>query len=135
VLSGDAFVPAKAHTLAQVFPHLYSFSEPSGNMILFGSAAGLSVDLLHERAAKLDAIHAFPFLFREIGLQLKEGLGDELDAQVQAAQTMTDDEPPAAYFDTLPSFDSPFSRVAPDLPCPCGSGLRFAECHGAPQST
>ena len=79
---------------------------------------------------RFDAIHAFPFLFRENGLRATIGLGD-LAAEADKANPLTDADPPATYFDILPSFNSPFSQVAPELPCPCGSGLRFAECHGA----
>ena len=131
VLSGDEFIAAKARTLGEAFPYLYAFADPSENVILFASDEKLDTELLHTRAAKLDAIHAFPFLFREVGERITVGLGD-LAAEAEAAPILTDANPPAAYFDTLPSFNSPFSRVAPDLPCPCGSGKRFAECHGAP---
>lgn len=129
-LSGDNFFAAKARTLNEVFPYIYTFDDPRENIILFGSNANLDVDLLHERAAKLDAIHAFPFLFREIGASVKAGVGD-IDVDLAAAPILTDDAPPPEYFDILPSFNSPFSRVADDLPCPCGSGQRFADCHGA----
>lgn len=131
VLSGDKFIAAKARTLGEVFPYLYTFVDPSGNTILFGSTVHLDVDLLRSRAAKVDAIHAFPFLFREIGAQINQGLGDLTEAAANAP-ILTDGDPPPEYFDNLPSFNSPFSRVQPDLPCPCGSGLRFAQCHGAP---
>jgi spermidine synthase len=130
VLYGDPFSAAKARTLSAVFPHLYTFADPGENLILIGSRDNLTVELLRERAAKLDAIHAFAFPFREIGERVVLGLGD-LAEEAAAATLLTDADPPATYFDTLPSFNSPFSRVAPDLPCPCGSGLRFADCHGA----
>src|SRR5690606_9203499 len=109
---------------------LYTYYDPSENVILFGSNDALALDFVHERAAKLDAIHAFPFPFREIGARLTAGVG-ELAEAVATAPLLTDDHAPEGYYDSLPSFDSPFSRVAPELPCPCGSGLRFAECHGA----
>jgi spermidine synthase len=131
VLAGDPFVAAKARTLGEAFPYLYTFFDPSENIILYASGDQLDVETMQSRAAKLDAIHAFPFLFREMGAQITIGLG-ELSADAQTAQILTDADPPASYFDTLPSFNAPFSRVAPDLPCPCGSGLRFADCHGAP---
>ena len=130
VLAGDKFIAAKAHTLGEVFPYLYAFSDPSENVILFASDTLLDIELLHSRSAKLDAIHAFPFLFREVGEQITIGLGDLAD-EAQNAAILTDAAPPSDYFDNLPSFNSPFSRVAPELPCPCGSGLHFAECHGA----
>jgi hypothetical protein len=101
----------------------------SENIILFGSNTELDAETIQSRAAKLDAIHAFPFLFREIGAQVTVGLGSLAD-EVAAAPLLTDVDPPPEYFEILPSFDAPFSRVAPDLPCPCGSGLRFADCHG-----
>ena len=139
VLSGDQFIAAKARTLHEVFPHVYSFTDPNAdpesdtaeNLNLFASVEELDLDLLRTRAAKLDAIHAFPFQFREFGAAIIAGLG-ALDPDVQAAQILTDANPPAGYFDILPSFNAPFSRVDPNLPCPCGSGLRFAACHGAP---
>jgi spermidine synthase len=130
VLSGDSFVAAKARTLGEVFSHTYLFAEPGDNYVLFGSDSEMESETLKTRAAQLDAIHAFPFPYREIGARLTVGLGD-LAAEAKAAPLLTDADPPPAYFDTLPSFNSPFSRVAPDLPCPCGSGVRYADCHGA----
>ena len=129
VLSSDPFQAAKAHTLGAVFPHLYTYNDPSENTILLASDTQFDLDVIRERAAKLDAIHAFPFPFREIGAQIIRGLGD-LSAEADAAPLLTDAAPPTDYFDSLPSFNSPFSKVAPELPCPCGSGLRFAACHG-----
>jgi spermidine synthase len=133
LLSTDPFIAAKARTLGAVFPFLHTFHDPGENIILFGGSDNLDVEQLRERAAKLDAIHAFPFLFREIGERVQVGIGD-LAVDVDNAQLLTDANPPPDYFDTLPSFNAPFSRVAPDLPCPCGSGLRFADCHGATDS-
>lgn len=130
LLSSDPFLAEKARTLNEVFPHLYTFTEPAENTILFGSVEKMDIQLLRTRAAQLDAIHNFPFLFRETGEQFVEGVG-ELETAMKNAQPFTDAQPPDHYFDNMPSFHSPFSRVEPDLPCPCGSGLRFADCHGA----
>ncbi len=133
VLSGDPFVAAKARTLSTVFPYLYTFTDPAAeygeNIVFFASNIELDDETLKSRAAKLDAIHAFPFLFREQGARITVGLGD-FAAAAQTAQLLTDAEPPPDYFDILPSFNAPYSQVDPDLPCPCGSGLRFALCHG-----
>jgi spermidine synthase len=130
VLASDPFVAAKAHTLAAAFPHLYSFTDPGENIILFATAGSeLDSGQLQSRAAKLDAIHAFSFPFRELGGRLTVGLGDLNEAAV-SAPLLTDAEPPPGYFDNLPSFNAPFSQVDPDLPCPCGSGQRFSACHG-----
>lgn len=129
VLSGDPFIADKARTLGEVFPNVYSFHDPSENIILFASVEHLDVELLRARAAQLDAIHVFPFLFREIGAQINEGMKG-IPVDMANASILTDANPPDTYFDSLPSFNSPFSRVAPDLPCPCGSGLRFDQCHG-----
>ncbi len=134
VLSGDPFIAAKVKTLGSVFAHLYYFTDPETeygeNIILFASDEPLDSETLRSRAAKLDAIHAFPFPFREYGARITVGVGD-LVTGIESAQLLTDDDPPAGYFETLPSFDAPYSRVDPELPCPCGSGLRFAACHGA----
>jgi spermidine synthase len=131
VISGDEFTPAKAHTLSVVFPHVYTFTVPGDNIVLLASEQELALDVIRTRAAQLDAKYAFPFPFRENGALVVTGLG-ELEADAQNAPLLTDADPPPAYFESLPSFNAPFSTVAPDLPCPCGSGLRFAECHGAP---
>ncbi|MCC6458393.1 MAG: fused MFS/spermidine synthase [Caldilineaceae bacterium] len=131
LLANDPFLAAKAHTLDAVFGHVYSFIDPGENVILFATAGNkLDADLLRSRAAKLDAIHAFPFPFRELGERVNLGLGD-LTTAAASAPLLTDADPPPGYFDTLPSFDAPYSEVAPDLPCPCGSGLPYANCHGA----
>ncbi len=34
-----------------------------------------------------------------------------------------------------PAVDDPYVGVDPNEPCPCGSGLRFKNCHGAPRLT
>lgn len=131
LLTNDPFIAAKAHTLSSVFPHVYSFDDPDGNTILFATVDNaLDSDTLKSRAAKLDAIHAFAFPYRELGERVTAGLGD-LTAAAASAPLLTDADPPPGYFDMLPSFAAPFSSVAPDLPCPCGSGLRYADCHGA----
>ena len=130
VLSGDPYLPAKARTLRAAFANVYTFHDPSENVILIASDTQLDVQSLQTRAAQLDAFHAFPFLFREIGAAIHPCFGDfTQDAAV--APILTDAAPPDDYFDNLPSFNAPFSRVAPELPCPCGSGKRFDACHGA----
>jgi spermidine synthase len=131
LLTNDPFLASKAHTLASVFPHVYSFADPDGNIILFATEDNaLDSNTLKSRAAKLDAIHAFAFPFRELGERVAVGLGD-LTTAAASAPLLTDADPPLDYFDSLPSFNAPFSKVAPDLPCPCGSGLHYADCHGA----
>lgn len=130
ILAIDPFAAAKARTLAEVFHHVFSFVDPDENIILFATTNNeLDIEELHARAAKLDAIYAFPYPFREHGQNLTVGFGD-LAMVAASAPILTDANPPPEYFDMLPSFDAPFSQVDPDLPCPCGSGLRFAACHG-----
>jgi spermidine synthase len=135
LLGGDPFAAAKARTLAEAFPCVYSFVDPGENIILFATDNNeLEIETLHQRAAMLDAVHAFPYPFREHGQHLTEGLGI-LEGDAASAPLLTDATPPPEYFATLPSFAAPFSQVDPDLPCPCGSGLHFAACHGEHSST
>ena len=135
LLGGDPFAAAKARTLAQAFLNVYTFVDPGENIILFATDNNeFEIETLHQRAAMLDAVHAFPYPFREHGQRLTKGL-DILEAEARTAPLLTDDAPPAEYFATLPSFAAPFSQVDPNLPGPCGSGLHFAACHGAASST
>lgn len=131
VLGDDPFLASKEQSLKAAFPAVYTYSEPGENVILIGTSnTELGLEELKVRAAQLDAIHAFPFPYREIGGKLVEGLG-KFEDMAASSPLLTDADPPVNYFDNLPSFAAPFSRVAPDLPCPCGSGKRFGDCHGA----
>ena len=130
VLPEDPFAADKAHTLASVFADVWSYTEPEENIILLaGDALGNDPLTLKQRARRLDALHHFDYPFVACADALVYGLGELANVEAVHAP-LSDDWPPKAYFDNLPSFAAPFSRVAPDLPCPCGTGLAFRDCHG-----
>jgi hypothetical protein len=80
-----------------------------------------------ERAEEIQAFHHFSFPF------VTWAENTELDVIATCpdnAPMFRDGEPPKGYFDLLPSFEGAFGRTPPELPCPCGSGKHFGECHG-----
>lgn len=131
ILIEDSFWPAKVRTLQEVFPVVWHAVEPEENIVLFaGMAADVDSNELLARAAALKPHYGFDFPWAVNATTLRRAPA-HLPAPIDHAPVLLDGEPPAGYFDKLPNFATPFSRVGPDLPCPCGSGLRFAECHGA----
>ncbi|MCC6169198.1 MAG: fused MFS/spermidine synthase [Caldilineaceae bacterium] len=128
LLANDPFVERKLHSLAAVFPTVRLFTsrpvDGDENLVALASAHGdLSHDELAARAAAVETGRHLPYRLAALAAVLapvpRGGVAPLFDAA-----------PPAGYFDSLPSFDAPYSQVAPDRPCPCGSGRRFAACHG-----
>jgi spermidine synthase len=131
LLPEDPFAADKAHTLAAVFADVWTYTEPDENIILLaGDQLGHDAGALRRRARELDALHHFDYPFVACADALVYGLGALAEAPAPFAP-LHDATPPPDYFAGLPSFAAPFSRVAPDLPCPCGSGRVFQHCHGA----
>ena len=130
LLAGDAFLAAKLKTIMAVFPQVWRFTLDDENTIVFATAADpVSLDTLVARARDYAASHVFAFPFAECAAVLTPA-ATALD--LDTVEPLTDARPPDGYFDNLPSFASPFSSVAGDLPCPCGSGLPYHACHGKP---
>ncbi len=130
LLAGDPFLTDKVKTVMAVFPQVWRFTLDDENTVILATGAEpVEYATLNARAAEVAATCEFAFPFAECAAVLMPAAtGMDLDA----AQVLTDAHPPAAYFDNLPSFVTPFSTVAADLPCPCGSGLRYHACHGRP---
>lgn len=128
LLANDPFVERKLQSMAAVFPTVWLFTarpvDGDENLVALASLrTDLSRDALIERAAAVETGRNLPYPLAALAAMLtpvpRGGLAP-----------LVDDAPPAGYFDSLPSFDVPYSQVAPDRPCPCGSGRRFAACHG-----
>ena len=130
LLVGDEFLAAKIKTLMAVFSQVWRFTLDNENTIVFATDAD-AVDhaTLMARATDYAATHELAFRFAECAAVLTPA-ATALD--LDTVEPLTDDDPPDGYFAKLPSFANPFSAVAADLPCPCGSGLRYHECHGKP---
>lgn len=130
LLPEDPFAGDKAQTVAAVFADVWSYTEDEENTILLAGDRldGDPAELI-DRAVHLQARHEFDYPLVECARHLVCGLG-ELGTRPAPHAPLRDDTPPPGYFDTLPSFAAPFSQVAPDLPCPCGSGRPFHACHG-----
>ncbi|HXF62531.1 MAG TPA: fused MFS/spermidine synthase [Caldilineaceae bacterium] len=128
LLANDPFIERKVQGLTTVFTGVWLAPtrpvDGDENVIAIASdRADLDRDALTALAQQVDALYGFPFaLAGYVSLMTR--------LQPAALSPLRDDEPPEEYFASLPSFNSPFSRVAPDRPCPCGSGQRFANCHG-----
>jgi len=130
LLAGDPWAARKAQTLAAVFPYVWSYTLSDENWVLFGRVRRGESPLPSMAVARdLAAQHVFDYPFVAQAARLLPGLGD-LETPV-AQPPLTDDAPPPGYFDDLPALAGALGRVAPDLPCPCGSGRRFDACHGA----
>lgn len=128
LLANDPFVARKLQSLAAIFPtvRLFTARPVDGDENLV-ALASLRQDIQH--AALIASAEAV-----ETARNLPYPLG-ALAAMLSpvprgGAAPLVDNDPPSGYFDSLPSFDSPYSQVLPDRPCPCGSGRRFAVCHG-----
>ncbi len=128
LLANDPFVERKLQSLAAVFPAVYLFTcrpvDSDENLVALASMRDdLSGAALMERAAAVETGHALPYPLAAYAAMLTP-------VPRGGAAPLTDDHVPAGYFDSLPSFDTPFSQVAPERPCPCGSGRKYAACHG-----
>ena len=128
LLYEDPYMADRLATIAAAFDTVTVCPLGEDNDVVF-AARGPAVDkeALIERAKALQAEHGFHFPFVRHALALRPAV--EIESQ-RPAMVLRDDSPPDGYFDALPSFDTAFSRVAPELPCPCGSGLAYAACHG-----
>ncbi|MEQ9485657.1 SEC-C metal-binding domain-containing protein [Coleofasciculus sp. F4-SAH-05] len=74
----------------------------------------------------------FAFPLSETAVQVKIGSQlIECIPELDQAQVLVDTEPPADYFDDLPSFNPLFAQGVSTRPCPCGSGQLFQACHGS----
>ncbi len=126
LLSTDPDFADKVATAQSVFPGLALCPAGEENQVLFASVRPIAApDLLVKRALILEETLGIPFPFSTWVPSL------EIPAS-SGGMILRDDAPPADHFQFLPSFDGAFSRTAPELPCPCGSGNRFGACHGAP---
>lgn len=128
LLANDPFVERKLHSLAAVFPTVRLFTsrpvDGDENLVALASRhGGLSHDDLVARAAAVETGRHLPYPLAALAATLAP-------APNAGVAPLLDAAPPTGYFDSLPSFDAPYSQVAPDRPCPCGSGRRFAACHG-----
>jgi spermidine synthase len=128
LLANDPFLERRIQSLVAAFPAVWLLTarpfDGDENIIVVATAAPeLEKATLCERAQTLDGYFSFPFGLAPLATMLTR-------QQATGAPPLWDDEPPPGYFDSLPSFAGPFSRVGPELPCPCGSGRRFADCHG-----
>jgi len=130
LLASDPYLAARIKGLQQIFPAIYANPLPIGNILLYASHnTSLDIEALIEQATQIQRIHHFGFPFAIRSLDLHSNL-DRLFPQLASAAALTDDAPPAGYFDLLPSFADLPVPVAPGMPCLCGSGLPFALCHG-----
>jgi spermidine synthase len=130
LMATDRYHADKVCTLQSVFPQLcYCPAAGDNRVFLAGQRRPWDRDGLLEAVAALQDYHGFSFSLVQLAARMVLELDSE-EPGLGAAQVLTDADPPEGYFDSLPSFDLPFGRIDPELPCPCGSGVRFAACHG-----
>jgi spermidine synthase len=130
LMATDRFHGHKVRTLQSVFPQVCYCPAGGDNRVFFAShRRPWEGETLLERVAALQDYHGFSFSLVQLAARIVLEI-DEEALGLGWAQVLTDEDPPEGYFDLLPSFDLPFGRIDPELPCPCGSGVRFAACHG-----
>jgi spermidine synthase len=131
LLSSDPFYAEKVKTIHSVFEHIY-ICAIAGNTVIFATHGPvLDQTELVTRAGAVEAKHQFSFPFAKHAPSIKTGSAlNEHIPNLDEAQIFVDDSPPSGYFDNLPSFNTNFGTVAPEHPCPCGSGKLFEQCHG-----
>ena len=130
VLDGDRYINSRLNTIRTVFDYAYVCEIADENYVILASMAPPALHLRYgDIAAEVSNRYKFRFPFA-IHAQSLTQRPDFLDADAEQQPLFYDTDPPDDYFDDLPRFDSAFSNVDPELPCPCGSGERFADCHG-----
>lgn len=129
-LASDPYFLSRLKGLQQVFPMIYVNPLPVGNILVYASAnTTLDHDALIARAMQVQETHHFAFPFATRSLDLRQNLYAQF-VGLALADPFFDQTPPDDYFDLLPGPDNFFAPVAADLPCFCGSGLTFGDCHG-----
>ena len=129
LLSEDEFLPQRVRTLCEVFTGVMICPLDEGNTLLYASMTRLDRETIIERAIDLQQTHHFSFPFATLSLELKSDLSAAGLDLTQVAP-LYDRMPPAGYFDALPALVDLAMPVDPALPCPCGSGQRYGQCHG-----
>ena len=124
------FYLERIRSLAAVFEHVYLLRMGEDNDLVFASHAPLMEEPARHAAAEALAARLdvrFPLVTRAAMLT-------PLDAAdlpgLDAAAELTDDAPPAAYFDGMPHLDGDDVHWPAEHPCLCGSGRPYALCHG-----
>lgn len=129
LLSEDQFLPHRVRTLCEVFPGVAICTLDEGNTLLYASMTPLDLPTLLERAIELQQTHHFTFPLATLALEVKTDLvkaGLDLDDLTP----LYDATPPVGYFDSLPVLTELATPVDAALPCPCGSGKPYGQCHG-----
>lgn len=123
----EPFFREKMQTLSACFRQVFICKLTNGNAVALATNHGsLSLDKIQARAKLLmqDLGLGFPLDTRSRELQLW------VSPETGVTTIFRDSTPPESYFDLLPHFNTLFSQVQPHLPCPCGSGKMFQNCHG-----
>ncbi|MEE3717575.1 fused MFS/spermidine synthase [Tumidithrix elongata RA019] len=134
LIQKDPFYLEKIRTIHSAFQHIYLCPLEKGNTAIFATNQPLRSRLeIIEQATQIDSEHqfAFPFVDRAQQIITPDQIHEYLP-DLEKAQILTDEEPPQDYFAQLPSFKTVFAKVNPELPCPCGSGSLYQDCHGKP---
>jgi spermidine synthase len=128
LLANDPFVERRLESIARVFPAVWLFSsrpvDGDENLVaLATNQTEMDQETLIARACAVETRYGLPAPLGAYAATLTRQFASDRAA-------LRDARPPGGYFDSLPRFDTPFSRVGSELPCPCGSGLAFGACHG-----
>ncbi|NJN83863.1 MAG: fused MFS/spermidine synthase [Caldilineaceae bacterium] len=132
MLAEDSYLAERLQSLGRVFKTIYVCPiQEENNVVIAHNCGEVEQESLVDKAAALQGIHRFNFPFARHIPSLSSDLRS-IAPTLEEAYPFMDDAPPEGYFDSLPSFNTPFSRVDAKLPCPCGSGRKFGDCHGLP---
>jgi spermidine synthase len=122
----EPFFAEKMQTLAESFAQVYLCKLPNGNAVaLATNSTKHNLASIPSQARQMQQDLGLSFSLEERAQALELWSGENCDTPI-----LCDDQPPPSYFDLLPHFNTLFSQVKPDLPCPCGSGMVYADCHG-----
>ncbi|MEM8604425.1 MAG: fused MFS/spermidine synthase [Cyanobacteria bacterium P01_H01_bin.121] len=139
LLANDPYLEAKVNTIQAAFHQVFWCELAVGNYVFFATnQTELDCAQLLVRAQAMQIQCPDPCAWVDWAAQLKVGAefkcgqactGSSEQAEVNS-EILRDEQPPADYFETLPVFNTLFSKVREDSPCPCGSGQLFSSCHG-----
>jgi spermidine synthase len=131
LLDIDPLYRAKILTFCRAFPQAYLCFYQDATILIGTTGPELEPQTLRERVLALEEKFEarYPLLPLTENLLSGESLAEYL-SELAGEPVLTDGNPPAGYFESLPPTSTVFSKARKDDPCPCESGKKFRHCHG-----
>ncbi len=132
VLRSDGLFGHKALTLESSFRNVLAVPLETQAVFLATDSDLPDNDTLVAKALRLEQDLGLPFSLAErAGMSATPRACPDLAEAMGQGVLLTDAKAPDGYFQSLSPDSVIYRKAAPDDPCPCGSGLRLARCHGA----